>query len=110
MYTTTTLFTAVCSSLVPVIMPDAERLDISTTLSCTAYDPLGAELEISARDGAHRVVAVCNVRWADFDLEISYSSSDSFCMFFNQGVRQSATAEEFASLDELVERVRDIVS
>jgi hypothetical protein len=49
-YTTTTLFTAVHTRLVPVIMPDAERpdSDLSTTLSYTAYDPRGVELEISA--------------------------------------------------------------
>ncbi len=110
MFTTTTLFTAICTRLVPVIMPDAVHLDFFAMLSCTAYDPLGAELEISARDGAYRVVAVCNVCWEDFDLEIDNSSSDCFCMFVNLGIRQSTTAEEFASLDELVERVREIVA
>lgn len=99
------MFDAVCNILVPVIMPDIEREEYNG-LSYTTYSADSTMLEVVARDGALRVVSSCTVMWADYRLEINYTSNDDFFMFVNRGVRDCAEAERFATFADLVERVR----
>lgn len=102
-----TMFDAICNILVPVIMPDIEREEYSS-VSYTTYSADGTVLEVVAHDGAFRVVSSCRVMWADYHLEINYTSNDDFFMFVNRGARDCAEAERFATFAELVERVRGL--
>ncbi len=98
------MFDAVCNILVPVIMPDIEREEY-TGLYYMTYSADGTVLDVVARDGALRVVSSCSVMWADYRLEINYTSNDDFFMFVNRGARDCAEAEHFATFADLVERV-----
>ena len=109
MFTTATMFDAVCNILVPVIMPDIEREEYGSVSSYTTYSADGTVLDVVARDGAFRVVSSCSVMWADYyRLEINYTSNDDFFMFVNRGARDCAEAERFATFADLVERVRGL--
>jgi len=102
------LLNAVLNRLVPYIMRQgpyeaphhAERTDVSyhvfRPVAPTSFESL--EIEMLHCDGSVRL------SWGDKQINISPDTTRGFVVFFNEGLREDTTAQEFATLDSMMDQ------
>ena len=96
---------AVRTSLIPRLVQDGEIRNETTehngrVMHTTYSTHTNVEVEAFDADGTTHGI----ILWGDFNLDIRIRGAE-IVLFMNKGLRQTAQAEEFATLDALFEHV-----